>query len=83
MGGGFPFGTVDHQVTLGNYSFWFETAANARAFTANVSRFAPRYGGYCGIAMTGRDDCCAPAKFCLGPTCTHREWYIILCSPHE
>lgn len=66
-------GSPNHAVQLGSYSFWFVSAEHAMAFTTNVDRFVPRYGGFCGVAMTGHDDCCSPAAFCLGPTCVHRE----------
>eukprot|EP00729_Bicosta_minor_P002357 gene2357-29344_t len=60
----------DLRVTLGEYNFMFTSTDNAAKFLANVSAYVPRYGGYCGIAMTGHDSCCKPMQYCLGPTCT-------------
>jgi len=68
-----PFGSSDNAVLLGNYTFWFQSPGNALEFTHNATAYVPRYGGYCGIAMTGHDDCCAPLKYCLGPTCTKQH----------
>lgn len=68
-----PRGVEAHAVTAFGYRFLFVTDANAAAFRLDPTAYVPRYGGYCGVAMTGNDDCCAPLQACLGPTCVHRK----------
>ena len=68
-----PRGTEAHGVNAFGYRFLFASEANAEAFRSDPDAHVPRFGGYCGIAMTGHDQCCAPLKACLGPTCVHRD----------
>ena len=68
-----PHGSEMHGVNAFGYRFLFVSEANAVAFQSNPAAHVPRFGGYCGIAMTGHDDCCAPLPACLGPTCIHLD----------
>lgn len=62
-------GSETHGVNAFGYRFLFVSGANADTFRSEPASHVPLYGGYCGIAMTGHDDCCSPHKACLGPTC--------------
>jgi hypothetical protein len=68
-----PRGSEMHGVNAFGYRFLFVSEANAAAFQSDPAAHVPRFGGYCGIAMTGHDDCCLPLPACLGPTCIHLD----------
>ena len=40
-------GKAEHQVSLPERTYYFETAENKNLFTANTNRYEPQYGGFC------------------------------------
>eukprot|EP01060_Flectonema_neradi_P027406 TRINITY_DN37015_c0_g1_i1.p1 TRINITY_DN37015_c0_g1~~TRINITY_DN37015_c0_g1_i1.p1 ORF type:complete len:195 (+),score=31.79 TRINITY_DN37015_c0_g1_i1:22-585(+) len=63
-------GTASFKETYGNYTFYFKNESNAGAFSSQPEDFIPKYGCYCGYAMSGVDmHCREEVGFCLGPLC--------------
>lgn len=53
-------GLERHQHVHEGKTFWFTSAANQKAFSADPDKYAPQYGGHCAFAMSlGKAD--APA----------------------
>lgn len=45
-------GSPNFESELNGAKYWFVSTANKATFDANPSKYAPLYGGFCGIAIT-------------------------------
>lgn len=48
-------GSPDYTVSYRGYTFNFANAENAATFQRNPSAFAPKYGGFCALGLSGAD----------------------------
>ena len=64
------FGTNEHKVEYGGYTFYFSSSDNAELFTANPTKYVPTWGGFCAWGISREDPPKWPwAKDFMGPPC--------------
>ncbi|CAM9878627.1 unnamed protein product, partial [Choristocarpus tenellus] len=66
-------GSPSHSSSLGDYVFWFSTAANKIAFERDPWKYAPQYGSFCSWGISNEN--WWSADF-LGPFADPGSWMV-------